>query len=107
MYSGNDDKDEMHGRHTGRLKTGATDQESVDIGLLGELLAVLLTHRATVDDTGVLGSLGGDGVAEPLADGSVNVLGLLGGSNLASSNSPVYLLVYSYSYKENATEFSP
>lgn len=93
MHSGNN-KDEGQGRHTGRLKTGATDQESIDIGLLGELLAVLLTHRATVNDTGVLRSLGGDGVAEPLADGSVDFLGLLGGSNLASSNSPIYLSVH-------------
>ncbi len=93
MHSGNDDNDEGQERHTGRLKTGTTDQESVDIGLLGELLAVLLTHRATVNDTSVLGSLSGDGVAEPLADGSMDFLGLLRGSNLASSDSPAYLLV--------------
>lgn len=57
--------------------------------MLGELTAVLLADGATVDDAGVLRSLGRDGIGQPLADGSVNLLSLLSGSDLAGSNGPV------------------
>lgn len=73
---------------TGRLQAGTANKEPVNIGLSGKLAAVLLADGATVDDTDVVGSLGGDGLAEPLADSGVDILGLLGGSDLAGSNSP-------------------
>ena len=73
---------------TCRFQAGTANEETVDIGLLGELTAVLLADGATVDDPGAVGSLGRDGVTEPLADGSVHLLSLLSGSDLAGSDSP-------------------
>lgn len=75
-------------QHTCRLQAGTANKETVDIGLLGELAAVLLADGATVDDAGVLRSLGRDGIGQPLADGSVNLLSLLSGSDLTGSNGP-------------------
>lgn len=74
---------------TGRLQAGTANEEAVNIRLLGELAAVLLADGATVDDTDLVLSLGGDGFAEPLADSGVDLLGLLGGGDLASADSPV------------------
>jgi hypothetical protein len=66
----------------------AANQETVNIGLSSELTAVLLADRATVDDANVLLSLGGDGLAEPLADSGVDLLSLLSGGDLSGANSP-------------------
>lgn len=41
-----------------RLQASATDQEAVDVGLLGQLARVLLSHAATVQNAGLLSSLG-------------------------------------------------
>jgi hypothetical protein len=76
-------------KHTGRLETGTTNKEAINISLLGELTAVLLAHRATVNDSGVLGGLGGDGILQPLANGSVDFLGLLGRSDLTRADGPI------------------
>jgi hypothetical protein len=73
---------------TGRLQAGTANEEAVNIGLGSELAAVLLADGATVDDTDVVLSLGVDGLAEPLTDSGVNLLGLLGGSDLAGTDSP-------------------
>ena len=73
---------------TGRLQAGTANQETVDIGLLGELTAVLLADGATVDDAGVLRNLGGDGINEPLTDSGVDLLSLGGGSDLAGADGP-------------------
>ena len=73
---------------TGRLQAGTANKETVNIGLGSELAAVLLADGATVDDTDILLGLGGDGLAEPLADSGVDLLGLLGGSDLAGTNGP-------------------
>lgn len=83
LQTGVDDVDE------GGLQAGTADEETIDIGLLGQLLAVLLADGAAVDDADVVGGLGGDGVGEPLADGGVDLLGLLGGGDLAGANGPV------------------
>lgn len=72
----------------GRLQAGAADEETVNVGLLGELLAVLLADRATVDDAGLVGSLLADVLLEPLADALVNLLCLLGGGDLAGADGP-------------------
>lgn len=74
---------------TGRLQAGTANKETVNIGLLGELAAVLLADGATVDDTDLVLSLGGDGLTEPLADSGVDILGLLGGSDLAGADGPM------------------
>lgn len=76
------------GQLTGRLQAGTADEETVNIGLLGELTAVLLADRATVDDADLVLSLGRDGLAEPLTDSGVDLLGLLGGGDLAGADSP-------------------
>lgn len=80
------------GRHgsklTGRLQAGTANKETVNILLLGELTAVLLTDGATVDNTDIGLGLGGDAGTEPLADSGVDLLGLLGGSDLAGTDSP-------------------
>ena len=73
---------------TGRLQAGTANQETIDIGLLGELTAVLLADGAAIDDAGVVGSLGGDGLVQPLTDSGVDLLGLLGGSDLAGTDGP-------------------
>jgi hypothetical protein len=73
---------------TGRLQAGTANKEAVNIGLLGKLAAVLLADGATVDDTDLVLGLGGDGLAEPFADSGVDLLGLLGGSDLAGTDSP-------------------
>lgn len=71
-----------------RLQAGAADEEAVNIRLLGELAAVLLRHAATVQDTGLLGRLGGDLLLQPLADRGVDFLCLLSGSDLAGADGP-------------------
>lgn len=73
---------------TGRLQAGTANKEAVDIGLLGELAAVLLADGATVDDTDLVLGLGRNGFAKPLADSGVDLLGLLSSGNLAGANGP-------------------
>jgi hypothetical protein len=70
------------------LQAGTTNQESVDIRLLGKFLAVLCIHAATIQDTGLVCSFSRDGLLDPLANGGMNLLCLLGGSNLACTNGP-------------------
>ena len=73
---------------TGGLETGTTDQEAIDILLLAKLLAVLLADAAAVQDAGVVGDLLADLLGEPLADVGVDLLGLLGGGDLAGADGP-------------------
>lgn len=70
------------------LQAGAANQETIDILLLGKLLAVLTVDAATVEDAGLLSDLIADLTLEPGADGGVNLLCLLDSGNLASANSP-------------------
>jgi hypothetical protein len=72
----------------GRLQAGTTDKETVNVGLLSKLLAVLLGDTATVQDAGLLGSLGGDLLLQPLTEGGVDFLCLLGGRDLAGTDGP-------------------
>lgn len=71
-----------------RLQRRTTDQETVNIGLLGELTAVLLVDAAAVQNACLLRSLGRDLLLQPLADRGVDLLGLLGGGDLAGANGP-------------------
>jgi hypothetical protein len=71
-----------------RLQASTADKESIDIGLLGQLAAVLLRHTATVQDARLLRSLARDFLLEPLADGLVDLLCLLCGCDLAGANGP-------------------
>lgn len=70
------------------LQAGTANQEAVNVGLLGQILAVLLADTATVQDAGLVRRLGGDVLLQPLADGSVHLLSLLSGSNLAGADGP-------------------
>ena len=65
-------------RLTGRLQTRSPDEEAIDVGLLRQIAAVLLRHGAAVDNPRRLGRLLGRLLAEPLADGRVGFLCLLG-----------------------------
>ena len=56
------------------LQAGATHQETIDVLLLGELAAVLLTDASTVDDPRVLRGLGADGFGQPVPDRGVDFL---------------------------------
>jgi hypothetical protein len=75
----------------GRLQAGAADEEAVNVGLLGKLAAVLLRHAASVQDPSLLGRLRRDLLLEPLANGGMNFLCLLGGRYLASTNGPSHI----------------
>ncbi|KAI3485238.1 hypothetical protein L1887_51523 [Cichorium endivia] len=79
---GVDDVDELG------LERGAADEEAVDVGLLGEFLAVLGGDGAAVDDAELLSRVLAELVGGPLADGGVHLLRLLRGSDLARADGP-------------------
>jgi hypothetical protein len=72
----------------GGLQAGTANEETVNVLLLGELVAVLLADTATVDDSGVVRSGLADLLGEVFADGGVHLLGLLGAGDLAGANGP-------------------
>jgi hypothetical protein len=71
------------------LQASTANEEAVNVWLLGQLVAVLLRHAATVQDARLLRRLSRDLLLHPLADSLVDFLCLLGGSDLAGSNGPV------------------
>lgn len=71
-----------------RLQRSAANQEAINVGLLRELTAVLLGHTASIQDACLLSSLGGDLLLQPFTNSGVNLLCLLGGSDLAGTDSP-------------------
>lgn len=77
---------------TGRLQTRATNQETINIGLLAQLDAVLLADTSTIDDSGLLRRLSANLLLQPVANGSVDLLCLLGAGNLAGTDSPDWLV---------------
>lgn len=74
--------------HESRLQASSSNQEAIDVSLLRQLFAVLLSHTAAVQDAGLLGRLSRDLLLDPLADGFVDLLCLLGGRDLASADGP-------------------
>lgn len=76
----------------GRLETCAANQESVNVLGLCQLLAVLLAHTATVDDSGLLCNAGRDFLAQEISDRGMNFLCLLGGRDLSGTNGPNWLV---------------
>lgn len=72
----------------GGLQAGTANKETVNVLLLGELVAVLLADTATVDDSGVVRGSLANLLGEVLADGGVHLLSLLSGGDLAGANSP-------------------
>jgi hypothetical protein len=73
---------------TGRLEGSTANQETVNVGLLAELLAVLLADTATVQDAGLVSDLVANLLLQPGTDGGVDLLGLLSGGDLAGTNGP-------------------
>lgn len=71
-----------------RLQRRTTNQEAVNVGLLGKLAAVLLVDAAAVQDARLLRRLGRDLLLQPLADRGVDFLRLLCGGDLAGANGP-------------------
>ncbi len=80
----------MFGRpgQTFGLQASTTNKETIDIRLGAEGLGVLGVDTATVQDAGGIGDGTRYVLLEPLADGGVDLLGLLNGSNLAGANGP-------------------
>jgi hypothetical protein len=76
----------------GGLQASTANEETVNVSLLGQLRAILLRHTTTVEDAGLLSSLRGNFLLQPVTDSSVDFLRLLGGSDLASANGPGILL---------------
>jgi hypothetical protein len=72
----------------GGLQAGTANEETVNVLLLGELVAVLLADTATVDDSGVVRSGLADLLGEVLTDGGVDLLSLLSAGDLAGANGP-------------------
>mmetsp|Transcript_22373 Transcript_22373/g.43855 ORF Transcript_22373/g.43855 Transcript_22373/m.43855 type:complete len:276 (+) Transcript_22373:365-1192(+) len=70
------------------LERGTTNEEAVNVLLLDELVAVLFSDGATVEDTGLSSNLLRDVLLEPVAELGVDLLGLLGRGSLASANGP-------------------
>mmetsp|Transcript_3947 Transcript_3947/g.13498 ORF Transcript_3947/g.13498 Transcript_3947/m.13498 type:complete len:335 (+) Transcript_3947:41-1045(+) len=82
LGDGGDDVDELglHGR--------AADEEAVDVGLGGEVRRVGRVGRAAVLDADLVGGLLVDGAGDPVADGLVRLLGLLGRRRDARADGP-------------------
>jgi hypothetical protein len=74
--------------HKCRLQASTSNQEAIDVGLLRQLLAVLLSHAAAIQDACLLSSLIRDLLLNPLADGLVDFLCLLGGGYFAGADRP-------------------
>ena len=77
--------DDIHKR---RLQAGTTNQEAIDIGLLGQFARVLLRNTTTVQDPRLLSGFRRYLLLQPFSDSSVDLLCLLSGSDLAGSNGP-------------------
>ena len=77
---------------TSWLQGSTSDEETIDIWLGGQILAVLVGDRSTVDDASLLSNLGVDLLLQPLANSLVDLLCLGGGGNLSGSNSPDWLV---------------
>jgi len=81
---------------TGWLKRSSSNQESINVWLLAQILAVLLTDTAPVDDSGLLSSLRADLGLQPVSNSSVDFLCLLSRSNFSGANSPNWLISNDY-----------
>jgi hypothetical protein len=72
----------------GGLQAGTSDEETINVLGLGELVAVLLTNTATVDDSSVVRGSLANLLFQVCADGGVHLLSLLSRGNLAGTNGP-------------------
>lgn len=74
------------------LKIRTTNKEPINISLLAQILAVLLTHTATIDNSRLLSSLLINLFLQPRPNRSMNLLSLLRRSNLPRPNRPNRLI---------------
>lgn len=70
------------------LQAGTANQETINILLLRQVLAVLAVDAAAIQDTGLVRDLVANVLLEPLADGGVDLLRLLDSGDLASADGP-------------------
>ena len=73
---------------TSWLERCSSNQEPIDIGLLAQVLAVLLTDATTIYDSGLLGNLLADLLLQPRPDSGMYFLCLLGAGHLPGSDGP-------------------
>lgn len=83
---------QLSGRLTSRLEGSTANKEAVNIRLGSQLLRVLVRHRSTIEDAGLLSSLLAELLSHPLPDSIMSVLRLLSARDLSSSNSPNRLI---------------
>jgi hypothetical protein len=76
----------------GGLQASTADKETINIRLLRKLAAVLLRHTASVQDASLLGGVRRDLLLEPLANGGVDFLRLLGSRYFAGADGPIIRL---------------
>jgi hypothetical protein len=77
---------------TGWFQTRTPNQEAVDITLLGQLLAIFLTHATTIDNSRLLRRLLRHMIAQPFPNLSMYLLRLFRRGNLARPNRPNRLI---------------
>ena len=69
-------------------KLTSSDEESVNVGLLGEARSGCTGSRSSIKDTGVLGNVGSGNLAEVLPAVGMGLLGLLRGGGESSADGP-------------------
>ena len=75
-------------QHTCRLQTRSTNQKPINVFLLCKVLAILIRHRAAINNPGVLRGFGRYRRGKPFPNRLMNLLGLLCGCDFASANCP-------------------
>ena len=73
---------------TSRFQACASDQESIDIRLLGQLLTVLLGNRTPVEDTGLFSCFCGYLFSQPFPNLVMDLLRLLCRGNFSCADRP-------------------
>lgn len=91
MFDGNREEKShlaIHNLNELGLQRSTTHQETINILLADEVIAVLGVHRASVNDTDLLSHGGRHRRSHEGTNGSVRLLSLIGRRHLARSNSP-------------------
>jgi hypothetical protein len=86
------DKIHSKGILTSWLQAGTSNQETINIWLGSQVLAVLVGDTSTIDDSGILCNLLANTLLQPAANGSMDSLSLLSRSNLSGTNGPDWLI---------------
>jgi len=78
-----DDRDELLSN-----ERGATNEETIDVGLSSKLISSGRSDRATIDDTDAVSNISRDVLTEPVTSPDVGLLSLIGSGSLASADGP-------------------